>query len=626
MPMKKPPRRKVQPSRPTTPKKPRGSQQKKGGSQNRQSGGRRGGGKPSQSSRRASHSRGRRPAKKAQKVRLGKDTVRIIPLGGLEEVGRNMMVIEYGNDQIVIDAGLSFSTEETPGIDFVIPNVEYLKNSKKKLHGILLTHGHYDHMGALPFILRDIGNPDVWATPLTRDMIRRRHSEFRHAPKLNVHTIEKDNVKAFQLGPFIIEWFHVNHNIPDSVGYVIKTPVGRIVNTGDFKFDYRPIGDIPADLQRIGEIGSRGVLALLSDSTGAERPGHSLSESVINENLDSIIRDAPGRVIIATFASLIGRHQQIYQIAEKYGRRVSPSGFSMKTNFEIARQLKLIDVPKNILLPAGQIDRNDPKKTIVLCTGAQGEPNAALFRIANKEHRHVTLQPDDTVIFSSSVIPGNERSVQNVKDQLLKQGAKVFHYRMVDVHTGGHAQAEDLKLMISLIKPKFLIPIHGQHSMLREHANIGQLMEMPEENTAVGYNGAVIEFDENNIVVRDEDIPSNPVFVDGLGVGDVREVVMRDRLHLAEDGMFVIVAKVDRKSGKVVGDPDIISRGFIYLRENGHLVAQARKKVVEVVERSTKAKPIDDKNIRKNIQEELGNFFNEKTQRRPMILPMIIEV
>lgn len=552
--------------------------------------------------------------------------MRIIPLGGFEEVGRNMMVIEYGNDQLIVDVGLTFSNEETPGIDFVIPNVEYLKKSKKKLHGVLLTHGHYDHMGALPFVMRDLGNPDVWATPLTRDMIKRRHDEFPHAPKLTVHTIEKDNVKAFQLGPFTIEWFHVNHNIPDSVGFVIRTPLGRIVTTGDFKFDYRPIGDIPADLQRIGEIGSRGVLALLSDSTAAERPGHSLSESVIADNLEKIIRDAPGRVIIATFASLIGRHQQIYQIAEKYGRRVSPSGFSMKTNFEIAQRLKLINVPKNILLPASQIERNDPQKTIVLCTGAQGEPNAALFRIANKEHKHVSIRPDDTVIFSSSVIPGNERSVQNVKDQLLKQGAHVFHYRMVDVHTGGHAQAEDLKLMINLIKPKFLIPIHGQHSMLREHANIGELMGMPQEHTAVAYNGAVIEFDQNNIVVRDENIPANPVYVDGLGVGDVREVVMRDRITLAEDGMFVIVAKVDRKTGKVVGEPDIISRGFIYLRENGHLVAQARKKVQEVVEQSAKAKPIDDKHIRKNIQEELGNFFMEKTQRRPMILPMIIEV
>ena len=537
-----------------------------------------------------------------------------------------MMVIEYGNDQLVIDVGLSFSTEETPGIDFVIPNVEYLKNNKKTLHGVLLTHGHYDHMGALPFVMRDIGNPDVWATALTRDMILRRQEEYAGAPKLTIHTIKKDDVRPFSLGPFTIEWFHVNHNIPDSVGFVINTPVGRIVHTGDFKFDYQPVGDMPANLQRIGEIGSRGVLALLSDSTGAEHPGHSLSESVVMKNLDKVFRDAPGRIIISTFASLIGRHQQIYQLAEKYGRRTAPTGFSMKTNFEIASRLGYIKVPKKLLLPIKDVDRNDPKKTVVICTGAQGEPQAALYRIANGEHAKVTLRKDDTVIFSSSVIPGNERTVQNLKDQLLKRGAHVVHYRMMDVHASGHAYVEDLKLMINLTQPRYLIPIHGQHSMLRAHADIGQVMGIRAEHTAVAFNGSVVEFDKQAIAVRDQNIPSNPVFVDGLGVGDVREVVMRDRISLAEDGMFVIVVVIDRKTGKVLGEPDIISRGFVYLRESGYIIAGARKRVKEIVEAAAKAKPIDDKHIRESVREELGKFFFEKTQRRPMVLPVIIEV
>jgi len=560
--------------------------------------------------------------------------MRAIPLGGLEEVGRNMMVLEYlpagkkpeDADRIIIDAGLSFSTEETPGIDFVIPNVEYLKGKEKTIHGLLLTHGHYDHMGALPFLMRDIGNPPVYATPLTRGMILRRHEEYRDAPKLEVHTIDKTKDGSFQLGPFTVEWFHVNHNIPDSVGFVITTPVGTIMHTGDFKFDYRPFGDAPADLQRIAELGSRGVLALFSDSTGAEHPGHSLSESVVYKHLDQVFSEAPGRIIISTFASLIGRHQQIYDLAEKHGRRVAPSGFSLKTNFEIANQLGLINAPKNLLLPVQQADRNDPKRTVVICTGAQGEPEAALARIANGEHKQIELRADDTVVFSSSVIPGNERSVQNLKDQLLKRGARVVHYRMMDIHASGHAYVEDLKLMLTLVRPKFLIPVHGHHSMLKEHAGIGEYMGIPKERSAIGFNGAIIEFNMEQIHVRESDIPTNPVYVDGLGVGDVREVVMRDRQALASDGMFIIVPVVDRTTGKVRGEPEIISRGFIYLRESGYLIAGARKKVKEVVEGATRAKPVDYNHIRETIREELGQYFFDKTQRRPLVLPLIIEV
>jgi len=565
-------------------------------------------------------------------IALTGEILRVVPLGGFEEVGRNMMILEYvppgkqEADRLIIDMGLRFPEEDTPGIDFIIPNASYLKGKERTIRGIFITHGHYDHMGAIPYLAGPLRNPPIFATPLARGMILKRQEDFPHTPKLEIHTIDKRDRRPIRLGPFSVEPFHVNHNIPDSIGLAIGTPLGTVVHSCDFKFDFKPIGDEPADLQRIAEIGSRGILALLSDSTGVEHAGHSISESVIFENLDPIFREAPGRVIMSTFASLIGRQQQAFLLAEKYGRKVALEGYSMKANVEIAQGLGYLKIPKGMMMPIEDAERLDPKRTVILCTGAQGESNAALMRIANREHRVIRIREDDTMIFSSSIVPGNERSVQYLKDALARQGARIFHYKTLDIHASGHAYAEDLKLMLSLVKPKFLIPIHGQYSMLKAHAELGQSMGIPREYTAVGYNGAIIEFNRERIQVRDEQIQAQYVFVDGLGVGDVREVVLRDRQMMAQDGMFVIVAIVDRREGRVRGEPDVISRGFVYLRESGPLLAEARKRVKMLVEQSGKMKPVNWTYVRDNIREDLGKFFFQKTQRRPMVLPVIIEV
>ncbi|OHA47899.1 MAG: hypothetical protein A2806_02205 [Candidatus Terrybacteria bacterium RIFCSPHIGHO2_01_FULL_48_17] len=554
--------------------------------------------------------------------------VRVIPLGGFEEVGRNMMVIEYGDDRLIIDIGLRFPEEDTPGIDFIIPNISYLRGKEKTIHGIFITHGHYDHMGALPYLLRDLGNPPVYTTALTRGMILKRQEDFPDSPKPQIHLLKKGDPTPMRLDPFIIEHFHVNHNIPDSIGLAIKTPIGTIVHTCDFKFDFKPVGDEPADLQKIAEIGSRGVLCLLSDSTGAEHPGYSLSESVIMENLDPIFKNAEGRVIMATFASLIGRLQQGFLLAEKYGRKVAIDGYSMKANVEVARALGHLKIPQGMLVDVRDAEKIDPKRVAVFCTGAQGEARAVLMRIANREHRFITLHPNDTVIFSSSIVPGNERQVQYLKDAVMRQGAHVFHYRMMDIHASGHAYAEDLKLMLALVKPRFLVPIHGQYSMLKTHAELAETMGIPRENVAVGFNGAIIEVGHDKIQVRREKAPAQYVFVDGLGVGDVKEIVLRDRQQMAGDGMFVIIAVVDTHAGKVKGSPDVISRGFVYLKESQQLLREARDLVRNNIEGHAQRAQQQPNwmHVKESIKEELGRFLFEKTQRRPMVLPVIIEV
>ena len=376
--------------------------------------------------------------------------LKIIPLGGLGEIGRNMMIFEYdnpaspaGGDIIIIDMGLQFPEEDMPGIDYIIPNTAYLKDKKEKIKGVIITHGHYDHIGAIPHSMRRLGNPPIYTTPLTRGIIMRRQDDFPKAPKLNIHEIKKtDKIK---LGCFKIEFFHVNHNIPDGVGLAIDTPVGRIVHTGDFKFDHSPIGDEPADISRISEIANGNVLALMSDSTSAEKPGHSVSEKDIQDNLEIIFREVPGRIIVATFASLISRIQEVINLAEKYNRKVAIEGYSMKMNVEITKKLNYLKVQKGTLIKINQIDNYPPNKTVVLCTGAQGEGNAVLMKVANQEHRHIKIQKGDAIAFSSSVVPGNERSVQGLKDNLWRQGARVYHYQMMDIHAGGHAKADDLK-------------------------------------------------------------------------------------------------------------------------------------------------------------------------------------
>jgi ribonuclease J len=551
--------------------------------------------------------------------------LRIIPLGGLEEIGRNMTVLEYENDIIVIDMGLQFPEDDMPGIDYIIPNTAYLKDKKEKIRGVIITHGHYDHIGAIPHSIGRLGNPPIYATPLTRGIILKRQEDFPEAPQLNIHQIKKtDKIK---LGCFKIEFFHVNHNIPDGVGLVIETPVGRIVHTGDFKFDHSPIGDEPADISRITQIAEKGVLALMSDSTNAEKPGHSISEKDIQDNLEKIFKEVSGRIIIATFASLISRIQEVINLAEKYKRKIAIDGYSMRMNVEIAKKLGYLKAQKGTLIKINRVADYPDKKIVILCTGAQGEDNAVLMRIANREHRHVQIQKGDAVVFSSSVVPGNERAVQNLKDIFWRQGARVYHYQMMDIHTGGHGQAEDLKMMINLVRPKFFIPIHGSYYMLKLHGEIAESVGIPSKNIMVASNGNVILLNQKSIKLSEEKVSANYVMVDGLGVGDVGQVVLRDRQAMAKDGMFVIIAVIDSKKGKVVGEPDIISRGFVYLRESKELLNQTREKVKEIVNQASSAEhTVNWSYVKDNIRDKIGQFLYMKTQRRPMVLPVVIEI
>jgi ribonuclease J len=564
---------------------------------------------------------------KTTKSASGRKTksLRIIPLGGLDEIGRNMMVLEYDRDIIIVDMGLQFPEDDMPGIDYIIPNTAYLKDKKEKIRGVIITHGHYDHIGAIPHSIGRLGNPPIYATPLTRGIILRRQEDFPEAPKLDIHEIKKTD--KIELGCFKIEFFHVNHNIPDGVGLAIDTPVGRIVHTGDFKFDHSPIGDEPADIYRISEIANGGVLAMMSDSTNAEKPGHSISEKEIQDNLEIIFKEAPGRIIIGTFASLISRIQEVINLTEKYKKKLAIDGYSMRINVEIAKKLGYLKAQKGTLIKIKQIDDYPAKKIVVLCTGAQGEDNAVLMRIANREHRYVQIGNGDAVAFSSSVVPGNERAVQHLKDILWRQGARVYHYQMMDIHAGGHAQKEDLKMMINLIRPKFFIPIHGSYYMRKLHGEIAESVGIPSKNIVLTNNGEVILLNQNSIKLSKERVPSNYVMVDGLGVGDVGQVVLRDRQAMATDGMFVIIAVVDSKTGKVRGEPDIISRGFVYLRESKELLDQTREKVKQIIAESSSTEHTANWSyVKDNIRDKIGQFLYTKTQRRPMVLPVVIEI
>ncbi len=565
--------------------------------------------------------------KKSQK------NLRIIPLGGLGEVGRNMMLLEWqerhpssrGSPILIIDMGLGFPGENMPGIDCIIPNISYLRGKEKNILGAVLTHGHYDHIGAIPYIIPRLGLIPMYASQLTKGIILKRREDFPNQPKLNIENI-KDGSKI-QLGPFQVEFFKQNHNIPDNLGLFIKTPLGNIVHTSDFKFDESPVNESPTDFEKLKNIGKRGILLLMSESTGAEEEGHSLSEKTIFENLDKIFKKAEGRIIAASFASLINRIQQLIILSEKYGRKVTIEGHSMKINVEIAQTLKKIEAKKGTFIRTKDIGKFPDSKITVICTGAQGEEEAVFMRIANREHKFIRLKKEDTIIFSSSVIPGNERSIQFLKDQFHRQGAKVFHYKMMDIHASGHAKEEELKEMLRIMKPKFFLPIYGQYSMLVRHAQLAEEVGLLKQNIMVAENGEVVNLSSKRIFIEKKRVPSNYVMVDGLGIGDVGEVVLRDRQTLAKDGMFVIVAVVDRQAGRVKGSPDIISRGFVYLKESKELLKETRKKVTDIVNRAAgSGGAVNWSYVKNEIRNKIGQFLFSKTQRRPMILPVVIEV
>jgi ribonuclease J len=553
--------------------------------------------------------------------------LRIIPLGGLGEVGRNMTLLEYENKILIIDMGFRMPEEDMPGIDFIVPNTEYLNKRKKDILGAVFTHGHYDHIGAIPYLGKKIfkKNLKLFASPLTKGIILKRQEEFSDQPRLNVEEVR--NGSKIRLDPFKIEFFRQNHNIPDNLGLFIETPVGNILHTSDFKFDQNPVNELPTDFEKLKSIAKRKILLLMSDSTGAEEEGHSLSEKEISENLEKILEKARGRVIAATFASLINRIQQIITISEKCKRKVCLEGYSMRTNIEISQILGYIKAKKGTFINARDIKNYPDSKVTILCTGAQGEERAALMRIATKEHRLLRIKRGDTVIFSSSVIPGNERSVQIIKDEILRQGAKVYHYKMMDIHAGGHAKKEELKKMIEIMNPKFFIPNHGQHSMLFAHAELARETGIPERNIIVAENGDVINLSPRDIFVGKEKIPSNYIMVDGLGIGDVGEIVLRDRQMLSKDGMFVIIAIIDKQTGLVKGSPDIISRGFVYLRESKELLQDTRKMVIRIINKATgTGGAVNWTYIKDEIRKKTGQFLFSKTQRRPMVLPVLIEV
>ncbi|MFH0854076.1 MAG: ribonuclease J [bacterium] len=554
--------------------------------------------------------------------------LRVIPLGGMEEVGRNCMLFEYEKDIIIIDMGLQFPEEDMPGIDYIIPNVEYLKGKEKNIKGVIITHGHYDHIGGIPHIMGKIGNPTIYTAKLTAGMIKKRQEEFLDASPLRIQLI--DEYSRIQLGKFDVEFFRVNHNIPDSFGVVIHTPIGTVVHTGDFKIDHSPVNDMPADINRIAQFGSRNVLALFSDSTDAEHPGYQISEQVIGRDLEKIFENAIGRIVIGTFASLLSRVQQLIWMAEKYGRKVMIYGRSMKTNVEIAHQLGYLKIKPGTLVDEQNYTKIPDNKLMIMCTGAQGERNAALMRIANDDDKYLFVKENDTFVFSSSVVPGNERTVQSLKDTLYKKGAQVMHYKMMDIHAGGHAKQEDLKLMIRLVKPKYFIPIEANHYMLRIHGNLAESVGIPKQNIFISMNGQVLEFFRyrNDTIGRitNQKVNTDYVMVDGLGVGDVSNIVLRDRRMMAEDGMFVVIATISKQTGALIGSPDLISRGFVYMKENKILIEDTRQRVRNILRDKHPESGAFADHLKDKIRRDIGQFLFKKTKRRPMVLPVIIEV
>ena len=557
------------------------------------------------------------------------DTLRLIPLGGLGEVGRNMTLLEYKNSILIIDMGFRMPEETMPGIDYIIPDISYLLENKryKNVVGVVITHGHYDHIGAIPYIWNRIGNPPIYAAPLTKGIILKRQDEFKDQPKLDVNEV-KDGSKI-KLGVFEVEFFKQNHSIPDNMGLLIKTPVGNIVHTSDFKFDNFPVNEKPTDFKKLESIAENGIHLLMCDSTGAEEPGHSLSEKDIFENMDKIFAGAKGRIIIATFSSLINRIQQAVTLSEKYNRKVGFIGHSMKSNVEVTKKLGYLKSQKGTLLKkVAEVNDLPDNQVTILCTGAQGEENAGLMKIATGEHQSIKIKPGDTIVFSSSVIPGNERSVQILKDDFIRQKANVFHYKMMDIHAGGHAQRDEIKEIVNIMKPKFFMPIHGQFSMLFPNARLVEdECGYKEDQTILADNGNIINITKDKVFIDNKSVSAEYIMVDGLGIGDVGEVVLRDRQMLAKDGIFVIIAVVNRKTGKVQESPDIISRGFVYLKESKDLLYQARKKVIATIEKSTTSGQVTNWTyIKDAIRNNLSDFLFQKTQRRPMILPVIIEV
>lgn len=560
------------------------------------------------------------------KYTASRQNLRVIPLGGVEEVGCNLTVFEYGDDIVIVDMGFAFPDETTPGIDYIIPDTKYLEDNKKKIRGILITHGHLDHIGAIPYILQKIGDPPIYTLQLTAGFVKKRLEEFDMVNRAKLNVITKDD--TLQLGAFKARFFMVNHNIPDSVGISLTTPVGQIIHTGDWKLDHTPVNEKPTEFHKLAKFGSEGVLLLMSDSTNSSKPGYCISEKELGITMDRIWGEAKQRIVFASFSSLISRMQQVLDLSAKYNRKVVVTGRSMVNNVEIALSLGYLKINKGQIIKSEQASKFPENQIVILTTGAQGEESSALARMARGEHKTVRIKKGDTVIVSASPIPGNERAIVSVLDNLTREGANVIYNKVLDIHTSGHAQQEELKLMMALTKPKYFMPIHGEHHMLVAHGKLANTVGIGEDRVKIMNNGSILELNSaGEAKIIEDKIPSGYVFIDGLGIGDVGEVVLRDRQVMANDGMFVIIVTLDRRSGKLINQPDIISRGFIYMKNNDELVREVKHEVRKLTESGGKTKLEPNwAYLRQQIRDEVGEYLFQKTQRRPMVLPVVIEI
>ena len=551
---------------------------------------------------------------------MARKKLRVIPLGGLGEIGKNMMLFEYGDSIIAVDAGLMFPEEEMLGIDLVIPDIGYVLDGPKRLRAIFLTHGHEDHIGALPYILHQVNVP-VYCTPLTAGLIKVKLKEAGLLKESDIRILKPG--QTAQEGPFQVEPFTVAHSVPDATGLAIRTPVGLVVHTGDFKLDHTPVMDQATDLARIAQYGNQGVLLLLSDSTYSEIPGYTPSEQVVGEALYQIMSTSGGRVIVTTFASLIARVQQVIDAAAATDRRVFVTGRSMVDNVQMATELGYLNVPKGMMVIVRELSRIPHNRLAVITTGSQGEPTSALTRIANQDHPHITIVPGDTVVLSASAVPGNESLVYRTVDNLFRLGARVLYNRIANVHVRGHAAQEELKIMLALVRPQYFVPIHGEYRHLMLHAELARSVGVPDENAFVLSDGDVLELDERSARVAGH-VPADYVYVDGLGVGDIDHVILRDRHHLATDGMVVIIVAIEKKTGHLVGQPEVVSRGFVDIEESEELLQRTREMVVTAL---TGADHVAEWGVvNTKIKDAVAQFLYEETHRRPMVLPVSVEV
>ena len=548
--------------------------------------------------------------------------LKIIPLGGLNEIGKNLTVFEYGNDIVVLDCGIAFPDDDMPGVDMVIPDISYLVKNRAKVRAIVLTHGHEDHIGAIPYFLKQINVP-IYGSRLTLGLVELKLKEHNLLSKTKLHRVKAGDV--IKLGEFKVEFIHTNHSIVDALAMAIQTPVGTVVHTGDFKVDCTPIEGNMIDLAKFGELGKRGILALMSDSTNVERTGYTMSERTVGDTFDELFRNCDQRIIVATFASNVHRVQQIINSAYRYGRKVAFSGRSMENVAEVAMLLGYMSVPEGVLISIDEIKKYRGNQLCIITTGSQGEPMSALTRMAYSDHRKVEIVRGDKVIISASPIPGNEKAISGVINELFKKGADVVYKSLENIHVSGHACQEELKLVMSLVRPKFFIPVHGEYRHLKQHAQLAEKMGINPKNIVIADIGKVIELGPNSCKLNGT-VPSGIVLVDGIGVGDVGNIVLRDRKHLAEDGIIIVVVTISKKENKVLSGPDVISRGFVYVRESEDLMEEAKTIARRALDKCAKQKQNDWASMKGALKSSMSDFMYMKTKRKPMVLPVIMEV